>query len=299
MGFTDELISKASNYLNNLAKGPSAKGDFTQNDDAKNSRFTFPDNLGTQRYPHLMKFSAIQYPDYQMYKKQTAKPVSNIFLPVPDNLAVSQQHDWSNFNLAEMLQNYEVVANVVGGPFESLLNRIGISNTDLFDASDATVEGLSKLAEAGLGLKDATRAALASVNRAVNPRYELMFNSTTPRQYVFDFKMVPKDAKESAAIKKIIDEFQKWALPSAANELARYLTPPAIWGVRFYFGENPNNYLFKLLNCALVGIDVSYPNGGNQFASFYDGYPIETALQLRFAETNALTRERYQSLVGI
>jgi hypothetical protein len=49
-----------------------------------------------------------------------------------------------------------------------------------------------------------------------------------------------------------------------------------------------NDFLFKTKKCVLSGINVDYsPNG---FATFKDGAPVETRLQLTFQETVIIDR---------
>lgn len=313
-GLTQTLLDKAADYLTNKAAGPS------QTRQLFNAKFgtgvnilKFPDNVGGDRYPHMMKFTPYEYSSYTMYKGSTGSPVGDeIYLYIPDGLAFTQQHDWSNGSFAELLGNYDVAAGAVegiGDAFKSKLNEIargmGFSG-DIFDVKGAQGDAKAAITRAlatgsglfGLDSKEAVRFALSGQNVAVNPRYELLFNSTTPRQYVFDFRFVPKTKKESDSIRSIIDCFQYYSLPSGDTGFgARLVGIPAIWKVEFYFGGSLSNKIPPLLDCACVGIDVSYPNGGaGQFATFYDGGPVETALQIRLAETNALTRERYNSL---
>lgn len=297
MGLAADLLGKAADFLTKAASGKSGYGGLGTN---TGGNIKFPDNLGGDRYPHLMRFQAIEYPQYKMYQGGLGDTVSTIYTYVPESIAFTQNHDWSNFNLAEYLQNYEVVGNLIGAGGTKIAEAIGYTTKDEFDGTAAAVELVGKLGSS-IGINDpGGRFALAGgLSLAVNPRYELLFNSTTPRQFVLDFRFLPKNKLETLAIRDIINQFQKWSLPSAENFRTRYYTPPCVWKIEFLFGGSRNKMLLPFLSAACVGVDVSYPNGGGgTFATFSDGAPIETALQLRFAETNAMTRELYDQLTG-
>ena len=102
--------------------------------------------------------------------------------------------------------------------------------------------------------------------------------------------MIPRNARESEAIAAIIKNLKFFASPTIPdNSTGRYFIPPAQFEIEFYDGKNNlNDFLFKTKKCVLSGINVDYsPNG---FATFRNGAPVETRLQLTFQETVIIDR---------
>jgi hypothetical protein len=151
------------------------------------------------------------------------------------------------------------------------------------------MEGASRLASKVVGGdEDFTRLGLFATTGLVNnPQLEMIYNSPVLRKIIFDFRLVPRSSTESQLIKDIIKTFKRESAPIIPkSSTGRYLIPPSQFEISFHNGraQGPvNDYFFKTKKCVLTGINVDYtPNG---YATFTDGAPVETRLQLQFTET--------------
>jgi hypothetical protein len=67
---------------------------------------------------------------------------------------------------------------------------------------------------------------------------------------------------------------------------------PSEFEIVYTFNGRENQYFNKIQNCALTDMTVEY--GGDKFASFNNGAPVETILTLTFRELELLTKESIQ-----
>jgi hypothetical protein len=141
------------------------------------------------------------------------------------------------------------------------------------------------------GDASATKLGLfATTGRVVNPQLEMLYTSPVLRRFVFDFRMVPRNRKEADDIKAIIYFLKLFSAPTVPdNSTGRYFIPPAQFEIEFYDGNNNlNANLFKTKKCVLSSINIDFaPNG---YATFDDGMPVETRMQLTFQETAIIDR---------
>jgi hypothetical protein len=154
------------------------------------------------------------------------------------------------------------------------------------DINPYIAEAASKVAGKLVGNEDFAKLGLFATTGLVNnPQLETIYTSPVLRRFTFDFRMIPRNATESEMIKIIIDRLKYFAAPTILDGTGgRFLIPPAQFEIEFYDGnDNQNLYLFKTKKCVLSGISVDYsPNG---FATFANGAPVETRMQLTFQET--------------
>ena len=152
-------------------------------------------------------------------------------------------------------------------------------------------EAASRIAGALLGNEDVTRAGLfATTGQVLNPQLEMIYSSPVLRKFVFDFRLIPRNANESGLIRQIIQLLKLHSAPTIPDGVGgRYLIPPAQFDIEFYDGNgNTNDYLFKTKKCVLASLNLDYtPNG---FATFENGAPVETRMQLTFQEVSIIDR---------
>lgn len=159
------------------------------------------------------------------------------------------------------------------------------------DMNPFIAEAASRLAGSLLGNEDAARAGLfASTGKVLNPQLEMLYTSPVLRKFVFDFRLIPRDANESAQIQSIVKLLKYHAAPTIPDGVGgRYLIPPAQFEIDFFDGNGQENvFLFKTKKCVLSSINLDYtPNG---FATHADGAPVETRMQLTFQEVSIIDR---------
>lgn len=203
-----------------------------------------------------------------------------IALFMPDGINTSYDNDYEALSVTATL-------GAVGFGAQALASKGGdVDQTNAFIA-EAAGSILSRIA----GNEDSTKLGVfATTGRVINPQLEMLYTSPVLRKFTFDFRMIPRNAVEAELIRAIIFNLKYFASPTIPdNSTGRYFIPPAQFEIEFYDGRNNlNEFLFKTKKCVLSGINVDYsPNG---FATFKDGAPVETRLQLTFQETVIIDR---------
>jgi hypothetical protein len=203
-----------------------------------------------------------------------------IALFMPDGINTSYDNEYEALSLTATL-------GAVGFGAQALASKgDSVDQTNAFIA-EAAGSILSRIA----GNEDLTKLGVfATTGRVINPQLEMLYTSPVLRKFTFDFRMIPRNAVEAELIRAIIFNLKYFASPTIPdNSTGRYFIPPAQFEIEFYDGRNNmNDFLFKTKKCVLSGINVDYsPNG---FATFKDGAPVETRLQLTFQETVIIDR---------
>jgi hypothetical protein len=146
---------------------------------------------------------------------------------------------------------------------------------------------MAKLPGAFSGV-DVKSALSASSGTALNPFKETVFESVDFRSFAFKYKFFPKSKKESQDIKNIIYLFKLHMHPDLSQPNKLFFIYPSEFQITYYYENGPNPYFHKFRPCALESMEVNY--GGEQFASFKDGTPVEINLSLTFRELEIITK---------
>lgn len=204
-----------------------------------------------------------------------------IALLMPETLSVSYQNDYGAISFTQAAGGVGQLAQAVG----SDLGKTG--NPDPFIA-----EAAGRLAEKFISEDFARLGFFATTGRTINPQLELIYNSPQLRDFVLDFRLVPRNSNESEAIRLLINRIKYYAAPRIPKDTGgRYFIPPAQFELEFYHADqNQNKFLFKTKKCVLEDISVDY-TGNGAYATFYDGAPVEVRLSLRFKETVVIDRD--------
>jgi hypothetical protein len=229
--------------------------------------------------------------------RKTRRASAYICLYMPDTINQQLVNDYDQVSLTQALGKAGLVG-AAGGAIADTLKGV-VSGQNMIQGtgqggggvggagSAAEVAGLvaEKTGNFGAGIGD---VLLFSAGVAQNPQVELLFKSIQNREFMFDFKFVPKNAAEAKTIRDIIQKFRFHAAPEIpATGKGRYFIPPSEFDIEFMIGDTWNTNLPKLSTCVLQGIDVNYGSAG-QWTAFQDGMPIEISMQLRFKEVEIL-----------
>lgn len=118
-----------------------------------------------------------------------------------------------------------------------------------------------------------------------NPFREVLFESVDYRTFNFRYRFMPKSQQESDNIRRIINMFKFHMHPELTDNKFFYIYPSEFEVVYNYRGSE-NTYFNRIQNCALIDMTVEY--GGDKFATFENGAPVETILTLSFRELELL-----------
>ncbi|CAB4133001.1 hypothetical protein UFOVP250_21 [uncultured Caudovirales phage] len=132
----------------------------------------------------------------------------------------------------------------------------------------------------------------------INPQLQMIYRGVGFREFQLTFNFTPTSADESNQVNAIISQFKYHFAPELvqmanAKSVSMFMVPPSIFDIEFMFGSTENVYLPKYGDCVLLNIDVNYaPNG---FASFNNGAPVQTQLNLTFREIEIVTKKKLQA----
>ena len=136
-----------------------------------------------------------------------------------------------------------------------------------------------------------------SISGAIlNPNVELLFQGSDLRNFQLNFKLVPRNSKESGIINEICKIFKMCTLPQrdpgnvfgASNQgvTAGFIGVPNLCRVSFMKGGDVHPVLPIYKMCAITQVDVNYTPDG-VYATYGDdlGQPVAIDLALNFQET--------------
>lgn len=214
-------------------------------------------------------------------KRNNTRIESAICLFMPDGITTNYDNEYETLSVT-------ATTGFMGFAAQALSAKQGV----VTDVNPYIAEATAAVASKIVGNEDFAKLGLfATTGLVVNPQLETIYSSPVLRKFVFDFRLVPRDDVESKLIQEIIREFKYRSSPTIKDGTGgRFLIPPAQFEIEFYDGKNDQNlYLFKTKKCVLTGISLDYtPNG---YATFYDGAPVETRMQLTFQETVIIDRK--------
>lgn len=226
--------------------------------------------------------------------RKTRRAAGSIALYMPDTVNQTVVNDYDQVSLTQALGTAGLILQSGGAITEGIVKSASSGDLSFGQTtgSAATSELAGALAEKtgafGQGITD---VLLFSAGYAQNPQVELLFKTIQNREFLFDFKFVPRNKPEAETIIKIIQAFRFFAapeIPKTGN--GRYFIPPSEFDIQFMVGSSANPNLPKISTCVLQGIDVNYGSAG-QWTAFKDGMPVEISMQLRFKEVEIMHKE--------
>jgi len=133
----------------------------------------------------------------------------------------------------------------------------------------------------------------ATLRQVVNPRIEFLYQATAPREFAYTFKMNARNQDESDDINEIVNAFKLWSHPQikqgTRGNILRY---PGEFEIEYMSYGRENDYLNKIANCVLIGVNVDYNTDGT-FQTFRPNArgaaPVTVTMTLNFKEAEMLT----------
>ena len=243
-----------------------------------------------------------RYYDYnQAGQYEPVDNYSNILLYMPEDISTGFRSNWggkafSNF-ASEALTGLsaESIMSKIGGTLEASLKSV--DRLAPMGGAAAIRKTLSKITGDSLSNDDIFGAVSGSV---LNPNVELLYQSTDLRNFQLNFKLVPRDEKETPIINSIVQQFKKCMLPSktpgkvlgqvSPGIVSGFIGVPNLVKVSFMKGADQHPFLPVFKMCALTQVDVNYtPDGA--YATYRDGQPVAMTLTLNFQETKLVFAE--------
>lgn len=223
--------------------------------------------------------------------RKTRRAAGSITLYMPDTVTQTQVANYDAVSMTEAFGD----AGLIAQAGSTVAEAVAAASGGQTPGSGFVAEVAAKAAGAtGAFGGNIEKALLFSAGVAKNPQIELLFENIANREFLFDFKFVPRNPQEAKDIIKIIQTFRFFAAPEIPTTgTGRYFIPPSEFDIEFMVGSKINPNLPLVSTCVLEGIDVNYGSAG-QWTAFSDGMPVEISLQLRFKEVEILHKELIQ-----
>jgi hypothetical protein len=257
--------------------------------------------------------------------KTNRKLRSTISLYMPDTLNIDYNSNYADASMTDTFGLLGYVGNAIAGsPGNLSLNKDNVANI-VSGAKPFIQNAAIGLIPGKEGLKGVLQNAVQSVP---NPQMQLIYKGISLRNFQLEFIFTPVSAQEAQAVEKIINSFVYYSVPDFVNQTnGQFLKPPQVFAIKFAFtgqqgvigaiqnvltstltnivgsqltgmltGSNPDNKIsnaakakiFEVGDCVLKNVTTDYaPNG---WATYGDGYPIQTRMTLQFQEMNIVTK---------
>jgi hypothetical protein len=234
----------------------------------------------------------------QSQKTNVAK-LGTVILPIPNNVQYQDS------------PNYKEGSGVVGKLLPSIGK--GFANADSAESITKNLQALAgggkigvamKLLDSIVGQGGSQQVTQNGFGKIMNPYTEQVFNGVGMRQFTFDWKLVPRNSGETAAIQRIIKTIRANSLPDYNSRLGlkegsegdsgnlsdRWLTVPNIFRIGWKNGEDNSEItsLPKLKPCVLTQVSINYTPDAI-WATYKGADPVAYTMTLSFTETEIIT----------
>ena len=304
-----------------------------------NKDFIFPTDLGTQDY--FVEFKCVQRKKAKRTDSTKETSHGSVFLPLPPNINDAYQANYDKTALGLTGELGKGLGDQIAGLSLSSVKGALDDPKKLqpaltqFAKEVGAVEGVKILkdpakvaaivaaispsktlgAVTGALAGAASRGALVGEGIATNPFLAQIFTGVNLKSHQFEFKLVPKNQRESELLRSLIMHFKMNMLPSHTleGELGKTLqstvgTAKGSAGSRAFFSY-PREWrinwapkvsydLFPVNQCVLTNFAVSYHGEGKGF--YHEpqpgkATPTSVNITLQFEETEIVTRETIEA----
>ena len=243
--------------------------------------------------------SASEAMDIQSNRTQV-KAYINLYMP--DSLKDNYNPDYGSISIRDelgpILGGIRSAASIAGNAASSSGTVLDSISNDPAAIKFSVDKIVGKLGGTG-GIGE---ALLQTQGYTSNPQLQMIYRGSQFRTFSLEFLFTPASGSEAETVREIIYLFKFFAAPTvgigvATAKEAMFLTPPALFQVKFMKNSVENINLPKYTDCVLDDISVDYaPNGfaahGPDADGRGDGAPIQTHLTLTFQEVEILDRKR-------
>lgn len=236
-------------------------------------------------------------------------PARGYALPMPSNLATGYNAQYNDTPIGALGAMGKRIGESYAGPeggsyYKGIANAIQNANIGMADLKGGAANmligavqegGLAGLiaAAGGGALPGAAVAGAAAVGQGVlagagiarNPHLASIFQGVGFRRHQFQYKLIARNAAESATLRAMIKSFKYGMAPKyrAGDHIFDYPN-------EFDISLNAGDYLFKIGRSVLEDFTVDYTGEGTP-AFFEDtGAPYSVVLNMTFKETSIVTK---------
>ena len=311
LGKIADYSSRLSNVLGAIAGGQSAGGILRYPSDMIDSSMDYM-KISCLEYKPAGGLSAngsLQVQEGSAVSAANNKIKSTIILPMPQNIADSQEAGWNENEVdALSLAGFSAASDLIQPPDENknAFENAGVTIQELVDKVGGSGGALIKQfqnkmaanAVNALGGNIDTQSILSRTQgQIINQNKEALFSGVALRSFLYEFDLIPRSPKEGQTIKQIIRTFKQCMSASKGSE-GVFLNAPDVWKVEFMTGSQPHRFLKRHKVCALTSAGINYTAAG-QYSTYEDATPTQMKLSLSFQELNPIYKEDYDTGEGL
>ena len=240
--------------------------------------------------------------------KRTSKTVA-MYMPaeVRTQYGHSYQEAKHGALMGAMGENAEAVGGIIAGGIQSIKDIFTLGGLNMRtgfqgfkqiqkEAQDLKLTGALEAMGTEAMLGTGIGFVGATMRQIVNPRMEMLYQQTEPRNFTYTFKMNPSSEKEANTIKEIVHMFKVWSHPSmkkssGGGSILRY---PGEFEIEFMSYGAENTYINRVHDVVCTSVGVDYSTEGTfqaHRANDKGAPPVTTTLSLGFKETEMLTAD--------
>ena len=281
----------------------------------------FGGGSGSLQYPERMNGDRIRFQikDYQksglgdnagyglgQATRRPAPTLGTIYLPIQRGYADTLACNWGEGEINPLTAlaasaSYETIATtgsqgIVAGMQKGASMLMAGAETILGESGNAELKQMiaAKFAGEAVGMQGfLSRTAGA----AINNNLELLFQGPTLRSFNFQFRLTPRNDRETRSIRKIIRAFKINMVPEASPSNL-FLLAPRIFDITYMTtvgGGGLHPYMNRIKRCALKDFSVNYGPDG-QYMTYNDAGMTAYELSMTFAELDPVLANDYKGI---
>lgn len=241
-----------------------------------------------------MRLRFYKYDRTNRFTVATKEPKRTFVLPVPENLSQMSSLNYSELQFAGIsaLKESNFVFNKTGNDFGDIFTS-GANLVKAMASTPAAQEALMKIMGnlalkstahlAGLGLigDELFNTYTAARGSIINPQTTLYFEGVNLRTHDFQWKFVPRNEKESVAVREILKMIKFSALPPTQGAMMYY--PDVVEVNILHGGQNESDWILKYKPAFVASMTINYTAEGTS-AFFHNGAPVAVNLMLSIKE---------------
>lgn len=246
--------------------------------------------------------------------KRATQVLSTIFLPIQSGITDSMSVDWGNGEinpLTAMMAGISYGAinasgDGLGQGVQAFAAGLGNAAKKLQTTGGPEMQALlvNYFAQEAVGIQGLLSRTAGA---AINNNMELLFNGPQLRSFTFNFRLTPRNSRESKAIKQIIRTF-KIAMAPEASESQLFLLAPNVFKLTYLKASTSKTgggregdldlhpYLNKFKTCALKDFSVNYTPDGQYMTYAADASMTAYELSMTFAEIDPVLANDYEDI---
>ena len=226
-------------------------------------------------------------------------PIGRVFLPMQPGLSEANSVDWGGqtanaFQIEAFKIAQETIAGKDGKGIGARANTFMSSTADSVERLVGDI-GTDDIAAyfAGQAVGN-TSLFTRGTGRVLNPNLELLFGGPQLRQFNYNFRFTPREAREAREVKGIIKFFKKNMAP-ARSKGRLFLKTPNVFKLKYFFKNGRQHpFLNKIKICALMNMQVNYTPDGS-YMTYDDGSMTSYDMTMTFGELNPIYQEDFKN----